>query len=170
MRFQGYCMYFFILGFVFSNGTLAFGSDRGPNPPHFVAFGQVLESSNVGKSSSVVGQEAFVGLWQAIDSSDGSIQFLSVTCSHRRSCDVRLNDTAFTGSCQNQIGFAQGEGAIRGLVLTSLMTLSCSNLDGTSNVAGSQLNKFVLDRRNETLTNINDDDIPFPNVFHKISR
>lgn len=115
-------------------------------------------------------QEAIVGLWQAIDSFDGSTQFLSITCSHRSDCDVRLNDTAFTLSCKNQIGFAHGVGSIDHDVLTVELTLHCSNLDGTSVLAGSQENKFVLDSRNNTLTNINDDPTPLPNVFHRISK
>lgn len=112
----------------------------------------------------------FVGLWQAIDSFDGSTQYLSITCSHRRSCDVRLNDSAFTLSCPNQIGFARGTGSIERDVLRVELTLFCSELDGTSTLAGSQENAFVLDRRSRTLTNINDDPVPVPNVFHRISR
>jgi hypothetical protein len=115
-------------------------------------------------------QEAMVGLWQAIDSFDGSTQLLSITCSQRSDCDVRLNDTAFTLSCHNQIGFAQGVGSIEHNVLAVELTLHCSNLDGTPVLVGSQENEFVLDRRSNTLTNINDDPTPVPNVFHKISK
>lgn len=115
-------------------------------------------------------ERAMTGLWQAIDSFDGSTQLLSITCSDRSDCDVRLNDTAFTLSCQNQIGFAHGVGSIDHNVLAVELTLHCSNLDGTSTLAGSQENKFVLDRSNDTLTNINDDPSPMPNVFHRISK
>jgi len=115
-------------------------------------------------------QRAFVGLWQAIDSFDGSTQLLSITCAPDHSCDVRLNDTAFTLSCQDQIGFARGQGSIRGRVLSVELTLSCSNLDGTSTLAGSQENEFKFDPRNGTLTDINDDPVPVANVFHRISR
>jgi hypothetical protein len=115
-------------------------------------------------------REAFVGLWEAVDSFDGSTQLLSITCSRRGSCDVRLNDTAFTLSCRNQIGLAQGEGSIDRHVLTVELTLCCSNLDGTCDLAGSQSNEFVLDRTNGTLTNLNDDPVPMPNVFHRISK
>ena len=108
-------------------------------------------------------RRAFVGLWQAIDSFDGSTQLLSITCSRGRSCDVRLNDTLFTLSCPNQIGFAQGDGSIRRDVLTVELTLTC----GDTTV--SQLNEFVFDRKSGTLTNFNDDP-SLPNVFHKISR
>jgi hypothetical protein len=117
-----------------------------------------------------IGQRAFVGLWKAIDSFDGSTQHLSITCSPENACDVRLNDTAFTFSCVNQIGFAQGTGSVVRDVLTVEFTLYCSNLDGTSSLAGTQVNEFVLDRRNGTLTNLNDDPVPVPNVFHRISR
>ncbi len=137
-------------------------------------LGLVLASAvmadNGGVRSSAFGQETFVGLWQAIDSFDGSTQLLSITCARDNSCDVRLNDTAFTLSCQNQLGFARGQGSIKGGVLTVDLTLFCSNLNGTSNQAGTQTNEFVLDRRNRTLTNINDDPVPVPNVFHRISR
>ncbi len=115
------------------------------------------------------GGSPFVGLWQAIDSFDGSTQYLSITCSRREDCDVRLNDTAFTLSCPNQIGFAEGAGSADHNVLTVELTLFCSNLDGTSDEAGSQLNEFVVDHKNGTLVNINDDPGP-ANVFHKISR
>ncbi len=115
-------------------------------------------------------QRQFIGLWQAIDSFDGSTQLLSITCSSQDDCDVRLNDTAFTLSCENQIGFAHGDGSIDQDVLTVELTLDCSNLDGTSEVAGSQSNDFVLDRENGTLVNINDDPVPVANVFHKISQ
>lgn len=140
----------------------------------FLAFsiilGFVFTSVSMAGDTRGVGQRPFVGLWQAIDSLDGSTQHLSITCARDRSCDVRLNDTAFTFSCQNQIGFAQGVGSIKRNVLTVELTLYCSNLDGTSTLAGTQVNEFVLDSRNRTLTNINDDPVPEPNVFHKISR
>jgi hypothetical protein len=132
-----------------------------------VIFGLFLTSVSMADDSHGVGQRAFVGLWQAIDSFDGSTQLLSITCDSDRSCDVRLNDTAFTLSCQNQIGFAR---SIKHGVLTVDLTLYCSNLDGTSTLAGTQVNEFVMDRRSGTLTNINDDPVPVPNVFHRISR
>lgn len=124
------------------------------------------------------GRNAFVGLWQAIDSFDGSTQRLSITCDGRKDCDVRLNDTFFGLSCPNPpyTGFARGKGTIKRNVLTVVLTLRC---EGASEAA-SQPNEFVLDRRNGTLTNLNDDfdalpptDVPpalTPNVFHKVSR
>jgi hypothetical protein len=134
-----------------------------------VILGLVLTSAGMA-SARGGGQEAFIGLWEAIDSFDGSTQLLSITCDPDKSCDVRLNDTAFTLSCNNQIGFARGEGSVRGNTLTVELTLYCSNLDGTSTMAGTQENAFVLDRRNGTLKNINDDPVPVPNVFHRISK
>jgi hypothetical protein len=139
-------------------------------PAFAVILGLTLSSWTVADNAHGQANRAFIGLWEAIDSFDGSTQHLSITCTHNSSCDVRLNDTAFTLSCQNQIGFARGEGSISGNVLTVEFTLSCSNLNGTSNQAGTQLNKFVLDRINGTLTNLNDDPVPVPNVFHRISR
>ena len=110
--------------------------------------------------------EAFVGLWQAIDSFDGSTQRLSVTCSNRKKCDVRLNDTAFTDACQDQImGFAQGKGRIKNGVLSVKLTLTCSN-----SMTLEQQNFFVLNPKNGTLRNDNSDDLEFPNVFHRISK
>ena len=129
-----------------------------------------LPGPSMADNSGGGSQKAFVGLWKAIDSFDGSTQLLSITCVRDKSCDVRLNDTAFTLSCENQIGFARGEGSTDGDTLTVELTLYCSNLDGTSTLAGVQLNAFVLDRKNGTLTNINDDPGPAPNVFHKISQ
>ena len=144
----------------------------------FLAFsvivGLVLTSVSMADDSRGACQQDFVGLWQAIDSYDGSTQFLSITCASDRSYDVRLNDTLFTLSCENQIGFARGVGSIRGDVLRVVLTLYCTNLEdnGTPPTieAGSQKNKFVLDRRNGTLININDDPVPVPNVFHRISQ
>ena len=135
-----------------------------------VIFGLVLTNASAADDAQGGAQEPFVGLWQAIDSFDGSTQHLSITCARDKSCDVRLNDTVFTLSCQNQIGFARGMGSIQGDTLTVELTLNCSNLDGTSTMVGTQENAFVLDRRNGTLTNINDDPVPVPNVFHKISK
>jgi len=135
-----------------------------------VIIGIALASVSMAAAADGAGQRAFVGLWQAIDSFDGSTQLLSITCARNGSCDVRLNDTAFTLSCANQIGFARGVGSVDRDVLTVEVTLYCSNLDGTSDLAGTQLNKFVLDRINRTLTNINDDPVPVSNVFHRISR
>ena len=135
-----------------------------------VIFGLMFSGWTVAGNFHGAGYRPFIGLWQAIDSFDGSTQYLSITCTAKSSCDVRLNDTAFTLSCQNQIGFAHGDGSITGNVLTVEFTLNCSNLNGTSNPAGTQLNKFVLDRLNGTLTNLNDDPVPVPNVFHKISK
>ena len=134
-----------------------------------VILGLVLSSAGVANSGAGWRQKAFVGLWQAIDSFDGSTQLLSITCPGDGACDTRLNDTSFTLSCPNQIGFAQGFGSFQGDTLTVDLTLYCSNLDGTSTLAGSQENDFVLDRRSGTLTNVNDDPGPVPNVFHKIS-
>jgi len=140
----------------------------------FLAFsiiiGLVLTNASMADDANSAGQRAFVGLWQAIDSFDGSTQRLSITCARDGSCDVRVNDTAFTHSCDNQIGFARGVGSIERDVLTVELTLYCSNLDGTSTLAGTQANEFVLDRVNRTLTNINDDPVPVPNVFHMISQ
>jgi hypothetical protein len=135
-----------------------------------VILGVALTSVRAADDSQGGGQQAFVGLWQAIDSFDGSTQFLSITCASDKSCEVRLNDTAFTLSCDDQIGFARGAGSINRDVLMVDLTLYCSNLDGTSTLAGTQANEFVLDRRNKTLTNINDDPVPVPNVFHRISQ
>lgn len=135
-----------------------------------VVFGLGLTNASMAADARGGSPESFEGLWQAIDSFDGSTQRLSITCARDKSCDVRLNDTAFTLSCQNQIGFARGVGSIKGDTLTVELTLSCSNLDGTSDVAGTQENLFVLDRKNGTLTNLNDDPVPVPNVFHKVSR
>ena len=112
----------------------------------------------------------FEGLWQAIDTHDGSTQLLSITCLRGGGCDVRLNDTAFTLSCPNQIGFAHGNGRIIRNVLSVELTLNCTEADGSSTVAGSQFNEFLLDHRAGTLTNLNDDPVPLPNVFHRISR
>jgi hypothetical protein len=124
------------------------------------------------------GRQAFVGLWQGIDSFDGSTQYLSVTCKSRKSCDVRLNDTSFGLSCPggSQTGFGRGEGSIKRNVLSVALKLRCA--DGTGHPA--QDNLFILDRRNGTLTNENNDfdgdltsfEEPKPvfNVFHKISR
>ena len=111
----------------------------------------------------------FVGLWQAIDTLDGSTQLLSISCTDVNDCDVRLNDTSFTNSCPNQIGFAQGKGSIIGKELTVVLNLTCTNLDGPSESL-SQLNKFVFDPKNRTLININDDISPGPNLFYKISK
>jgi hypothetical protein len=102
-----------------------------------------------------------------IDSFDGSTQRLSITCGKGGACDVRLNDTAFTLSCPNQIGFAHGQGSIEGSKLVVDLTLTCANDEEPSE---TQLNEFVLDRRYGTLTNYKDDPVPVPNVFHKISQ
>ena len=115
-----------------------------------------------------VNRRNFVGLWQAIDSLDGSTQLLSITCSSKQDCDVRLNDTAFTDACPDQIGFARGEGSIQGRELTVVLTLTCTTPDGPA-APLMQLNKFVLES-NGTLTNINDDPGPVANVFHRISK
>jgi hypothetical protein len=136
----------------------------------FLTLGVVAVGVSMPNDSNAGSSVAFVGLWQAIDSFDGSTQFLSITCDSDNSCDVRLNDTAFTLSCSDQIGFARGVGSIDHDVLTVDLSLYCSNLDGTSSPAGSQENRFVLDRKNRTLININDDPVPVPNVFHRISQ
>ena len=124
------------------------------------------------------GSSDFIGLWQAIDSFDGSTQYLSITCSKKNYCDVRLNDTFFGLSCPNppHTGFARGEGTIKRNVLKVTLTLRC--IDAEKSL--SQDNKFVLDRRNGILTNKNDDSeseppsdvepLPVYNVFHRISR
>lgn len=123
------------------------------------------------------GTSDFVGLWQAIDSYDGSTQLLSITCEGRRSCDVRLNDTSFGLSCvPSGRGFARGIGSISAGTLTVDLVLTCAGSDDPPQPPAThpaQTNLFVLDPRNGTLTNINDDEVPEPrvfNVFHRISR
>ena len=138
------------------------------------------------------GQQAFVGLWQAIDSLEGSTQYLSITCSRRSECDVRLNDTSFTDACkdksseeipeensdensdENLVGFAHGVGWINRNVLSVELTLYCDPFDPKlpDDPDGTQENEFVLDRRNGTLTNFNDDSLrnDLRNVFHRISK
>lgn len=138
-------------------------------PTTAVILGLVLSNLTIADNAHDTGQRDFNGLWEAIDTFDGSTQRLSITCAPASSCDVRLNDTAFTLSCKNQIGFAHGTGSIIRDVLTVELTLYCSNLDGTSIQAGTQLNKFVLNRRNGTLTNLNDDPITLPFVFFRLS-
>lgn len=139
-------------------------------PAFAVLLTLALPGAGLADNTRDTGQHAFTGLWQAIDSFDGSTQYLSITCTPEDSCDVRLNDTAFTLSCTDQIGYAQGTGSVLRDTLTVELTLYCSNLDGTSTLAGAQANAFVLDRRSGTLTNLNDDPVPAPNVFHRISR
>ena len=130
-----------------------------------VILGLVVPSGTMAQ----VNRRDFVGLWQAIDSLDGSTQLLSITCSSKQDCDVRLNDTSFTDACPNQIGFARGEGSIMGRELTVVLTLTCTTPDGPS-APLSQLNMFVFDSSNSTLTNFNDDPGPVANVFHRISK
>jgi len=80
-------------------------------------------------------------------------------------CDDHHDDTLFTLSCSNMIGFARGNGSIERNVLTVDLEVWCDDVSH-----GTQLNEFVLDRKNNTLTNVNDDLLPAPNVFHRISR
>ena len=88
-----------------------------------VILGLALTSASMADDTHGVGQWDFVGLWQAIDSLDGSTQLLSISCARDKSCDVRLNDTAFTLSCDNQIDFAHGVGSTERNVLTVELTL-----------------------------------------------
>ena len=80
----------------------------------FIVSISTLLATSIAPALAKDGRSSFVGLWQAIDSFDGSTQFLSVTCSRISDCDIRLNDTSFTLSCPNQIGFAQGAGMVPG--------------------------------------------------------
>jgi hypothetical protein len=59
-----------------------------------VIFGLTLSGWTLADNAHDRGYRAFIGLWQAIDSFDGSTQYLSITCTPKSSCDVRLNDTA----------------------------------------------------------------------------
>ena len=70
---------------------------------------------------------------------------------------------------QTKLASRGGEGSITRRELIVELTLICTTPDGPS-APLSQLNKFVLDRKNGTLTNINDDPVPVPNLFHKISK
>ena len=116
-----------------------------------------------------VGPDTFVGLWEAIDSNDGSTQRLSITCARKNRCDVRLNDSLFTDSCADRIGFAQGFGRVRRGQLVVNLTLTCEGTEG-GKISEVQFNRFVPDLWNRTLTNFNSDGLEFPNVFHRISR
>ena len=139
----------------------------------FLSEGSIADDKNDGEDRDryhgrSIGPETFVGLWEAIDSFDGSTQRLSITCSSSRKCDVRLNDSLFTHSCENQIGFARGSGRIRRGELSVNLILKCVGTDG-GEISEEQFNRFVPDLRNGTLANLNADP-SVPNVFHRISR
>ena len=137
--------------------------------------------SSAGGDGPLVGPRVFVGLWEGIDLTDGSIQRVSITCADdsgdgQRSatsgssgrdegatiCDVRLTDTFFT-DCDGAMGSAQGDGVIEdGILVVAELDLTCQNGDVLT-----ESDLFIPDFANGTL--IDDDGRPPSTVFHRIS-
>ena len=62
-------------------------------------------------------EQEFVGLWQGIDPTDGSVSLLQITCDHNEnSCFVRGADS-FSGLCGFDRLLLSGDGVIEGAIL-----------------------------------------------------
>ena len=136
------------------------------------AFGLMLAS---GATGTVVAAEAeaktssatrtFVGLWEGVDASDGSLTQRSITCERPNSCIV-LGADSFLALCKGGRGVLQGTGTIaRGVLKVPGFTLTC--FDGPSVSVDTT---FTPDFRNGTLVEQTANPQIKPITFHRISR
>ena len=108
---------------------------------------------------------AFIGLWEAVDPSDGSLTQRSISCDRDGMCSI-LGSDSFWVVCGSPRGILRGEGILEddGLRVPDF-TLTCTE-------AGFDLTVdtlFVLDRSNRTLLEKHLD-APIPTIeFHRKS-
>ena len=134
-------------------------------------FGLMLVSGATGTAlaaeadSKAFFARTFVGLWEGIDASDGSLTQRSITCERPNSCKV-LGADSFLALCKGGRGVLQGTGAIaKGVLKVPGFTLTCF---GGPSVSVDTT--FTPDRRNGTLVERTANPQIQPITFHRISR
>ena len=136
------------------------------------AFGLMLASSAAGPASAVDAEakvsaatRMFVGLWEGVDASDGSLTQRSITCEGPDACKV-LGADSFLTLCKGGRGVLQGMGRIaEGVLKVPGFTLTCF---GGPSVSVDTT--FTPDRRNGTLVEQTANPQIKPITFHRISR
>jgi hypothetical protein len=132
-------------------------------------FGLVLASGAAGTAAAADAKalsaaRIFIGLWEGIDDSDGSLTQRSIVCEGPTSCRVLGADTFLT-LCRGGRGVLQGRGSIsRGILKVPGFTLTC--FDG---VSVSVDTTFTPDFRNGTLVERTVNPRIKPITFHRIS-
>ena len=110
-------------------------------------------------------RQTFVGLWEAVDPSDGSLTQRSISCDQAGVCAV-LGSDSFWVVCGSPRGILRGEGSVvDGVLSVPGFTLSCT--DGPTLTVATT---FVPDRRNRTLIEQHANPNIGPIVFHRVTR
>jgi hypothetical protein len=106
----------------------------------------------------------FIGLWEGIDDSDGSLTQRSIVCEGPTSCRV-IGADSFLTLCKGGRGVLHGTGTItRGVLKVPGFTLTC--FDGLSVSVDTT---FTPDFRNGTLVEQTANPQIKPITFHRIS-
>ncbi len=126
-----------------------------------IMFSSIACTNHVGKTR--VSQ--FSGLWEGIDTGDGSLTQRQITCAQDDSCLVLGADSLFS-FCETNQGILRGQGSIDGNVLNVPdFTLTCIQ----DNKEVSVDTTFSLDLHNRTLLEESVDPNISPITFHKVS-
>lgn len=112
------------------------------------------------------GSRSFIGLWEAVDPSDGSLTQRSINCDRDGNCSI-LGSDSFWVVCGSPRGILRGAGFLNGGELrVPEFTLTCTE-DQRDLVVDTT---FIPDRRNRTLR----EEHVNPNIptiiFHRTSR
>ena len=108
----------------------------------------------------------FSGLWEGVDTGDGSLTQRQITCTKDGSCLILGADSLFS-FCDTNQGILRGQGSIDGDVLNVPgFTLTCIK----DNKEVSVDTTFSLDRHNLTLLEQTVEPSISPITFNKISR
>ena len=134
------------------------------------ALGLMLASSAAAPAAEAeakasVATRTFVGLWEGVDASDGSLTQRSITCEGPDACRV-LGADSFLTLCKGGRGVLQGTGRIaEGVLKVPGFTLTCF---GGPSVSVDTT--FTPDRRNGTLVERTANPQIQPITFHRISQ
>lgn len=120
--------------------------------------------------------EKYIGLWQAIDTFDGTTMTFSITCD-KKECDVRLNDsyrsdTPSLDTCLEGNGrfFAWGTGKPKGQNKLAIKDFTFVCAGDPTNEVMQKGDVLRYDNYNKVLSLETDDEgYRYPPVFHKIS-
>lgn len=107
----------------------------------------------------------FVGLWQGIDSSDGSKAERSITLNNDGTFNI-IGQEPYTNGCGGERGMITGTGVLMdGIMISDDFTLTCFNGNGPFNVPAT----YKLNFLNGTLIEDFPDSVFGPMILHKIS-
>lgn len=129
-----------------------------------VVFSLILASTV--QAGGIFQQFYFIGLWEGIDSSDGSEAQRSITLNSNGTFNI-IGQEPYTSGCKGERGMVTATGVLEGgVIISEDFTLSCFNDNGPF---GPGEVTYKPDKLNGTLIEDFPDSIFGPMVLHKIS-